>query len=774
MSPFPKPSIRRRTLVTLLGTAGLGVLVAGALFFGFLVRNSRQATHRDLGSLGGVLAYNAAPYVAFEDPGHAGKLLEGLRGRSDITRASILREDGSSLANYARGASSPAGTWPGDQQEGVREFAGHLVAVCPIRSSDGHMVGLLLLESNQAAFYSQVRLAAIAMAITLLALGGGILLLSLRLQRVLTGPVLVLANLAEAVAEKQDYGLRAASQATRELDILAGAFNDMLAKIQIQDELLADHLEQLARELQERKQAEAAQGESERKTRAIFDLSYGFVGLLSPQGLMLEANRTSLEFAGVTLEDVKGRPFWEGPWWQHSIEEQDRLRDAIERAARGELVRYESTHLGQDGTVHFVDFSLKPVRDEEGRVILVIPEGRDITERKKAEEELQLSVAQLLQAQKMEVVGRLAGGVAHDFNNMLGVILGRADLAMSLLEAGHPIQASLREIVKAAQHSADLTRQLLAFARKQTVAPRVLDLNATLEGMLQMLRRLIGEDIDLAWMPGAVLWPLRMDPSQIDQVLANLCVNARDAIQGVGRISIETRNATVDANFCAEHLGAVPGEYVLLTVTDTGCGITPEVLGHIFEPFFTTKGVGQGTGLGLSTVYGIIQQNGGFITVHSEPGQGCCFRICLPRTHATEPASPAEAVKAKLPVGRGELVLVVEDDESLLTLTRDALQSLQYRVVAMGTPGEALRLMDEGLDEVGLLISDVIMPGMNGRELAERLGQRKPGLKCLFVSGYSTDIIANQGFLLEGVAFLQKPFSIRDLAMKVREILDGA
>jgi len=340
------------------------------------------------------------------------------------------------------------------------------------------------------------------------------------------------------------------------------------------------------------------------------------------------------------------------------------------------------------------------------------------------------------------------------------------------LAQGLPAEAEdVEEILTAGQRGRDLTTQLLAFARKQTVAPRVLDLNRTVEGMLQMLRRLIGEDINLTWMPSAYLWPLHMDPSQIDQVLANLCVNARDAIQGVGRIHIETCNVSLDARFCKEHLGAVPGDHVLLTVSDTGCGMTPEVLEHIFEPFFTTKGVGQGTGLGLATVYGIVRQNEGFLTVHSEPGRGSSFRIYLPRTLAQESLSAADAIATQTPRGQGETLLVVEDNDSLLRLAFEALESLDYRVLAMGAPSEALALPEAALEGVSLLITDVVMPEMNGLELADRLCQRRPGLKCLFVSGYSADIMANQGFLPEGLAFLQKPLSIRNLAIKIREIL---
>jgi PAS domain S-box-containing protein len=767
-----KPSIRHRTLATLMGTAGAGILAASLVFFVFLVRNSHQTAQQDLGSLSTVLAYNVTPMLIFEDAGPAAKLLEGLRQRSDISRACILRGDGTILAAYSRNGLALDDLAAHRIQDGLDERAGRLVAGSPVRSTDGHVLGSLVLESDLGSFHRQVRWAALALAFAIVIIGVGLLLLSLRLQHALTDPLLKLADLAASISGKKDFGLRAERQKTRELDILANSFNSMLDKIQEQDRDLGVHLDQLARELQERKQAEAALRESERKTRAIFDLSFGLIGLLSPEGVLLEVNKTALEFAGVSAEEVVGRFLWQGPWWAHSLAEQERLRSAIQRAARGEILRYETTHLALDGTTHFVDFSLKPILNEEGVVTLLIPEGRDITERKQAETAKGHLQDQLLQSQKMEVVGRLAGGVAHDFNNMLGVIMGRADLALTRVQPGDPIVDSLHEIQKAAERSADLTRQLLAFARKQTVSPRTLDLNDTVEGMLKMLRRLLGEDIDLVWKPLPGLWPICMDPTQIDQLLANLCVNARDAIQGVGRICIETGHATADAEYCAAHFGARPGDYVLLSVRDDGCGMTPEVLEHIFEPFYTTKALGKGTGLGLATVYGIVQQNEGFIRVRTEPGQGSTFQIHLPRAAAV--AQPERLEQAKvLQRGRGETLLIVEDDESLCAFTREALESLGYRVLVAGTPEEALRFTKADLEEVPLLITDVVMPGMNGRDLAERICQQRPGLKCLFVSGYTADIIANQGVLLEGIAFLQKPYSIRELASRVREMLQS-
>jgi CheY-like chemotaxis protein len=327
----------------------------------------------------------------------------------------------------------------------------------------------------------------------------------------------------------------------------------------------------------------------------------------------------------------------------------------------------------------------------------------------------------------------------------------------------------LQQIHKAAERSADLTRQLLAFARKQTVAPQVLDLNNTVEGMLRLLRRLIGEDIDLAWLPGRELWPVKMDHSQLDQILANLCVNARDAIAGVGKVTIETANTVFDAEYCARHAGFVPGDYVLLAVSDNGCGMDAETLSRIFEPFFTTKEVGQGTGLGLASVYGAVTQNNGLINTYSEPGQGTTFKIYLPRHTDIVVQATAEPQQA---AARGsETVLLVEDEPMMLELTMSMLEQLGYTVLAARTPGEAMRLAREHSGSIDMLITDVVMPEMNGRDLAGNLLALYPGMKCLFMSGYTANVIAHHGVLDEGVHFLEKPFLMTDLAANIRKAL---
>ncbi len=395
----------------------------------------------------------------------------------------------------------------------------------------------------------------------------------------------------------------------------------------------------------------------------------------------------------------------------------------------------------------------------------------EIAERKREEEKRKKLEQQLFQAQKMESVARLAGGVAHDFNNMLSVIIGQAEMAIDQVGRTDPLCENLQEILKAGKRSADLTRQLLAFARKQTAIPGILDLNDTISSILKMLRRLIGEDIDLLCVPGLDLWKVKIDPSQVDQILANLVVNARDAVSGVGAITMRTENVVVDDSARAETPEFIPGEYVLLTVSDTGTGMSQEVRENIFEPFFTTKEVGKGTGLGLSTVYGIVKQNDGFIYVASEPGKGTTFEIYLPRFQAETAQVSSEEVVGKRPTGT-ETILLVEDDEAILNLTKKILERLGYTVLAAPTPRRAIHLVEEHPGDLHLLITDVVMPEMNGRQLAEELSAFRPNLKCLYMSGYTTDIITHRGLLEEGVNFIQKPFGSDDLAARVRQVLD--
>lgn len=663
------------------------------------------------------------------------------------------------------------------------------------------------------------------------------------------------------------------------------------------DKALANFIADLAENALSKRKADEAVRESEQKFHAIFNQSFQFFGILSIDGRVLEANKTSLDHLDLNEQDIIGVPFWETPWWTHSPEFQETLRNAVQEGGTGKLVRFEATHPSNQGKILHVDVSVKPVKDDDGKVKLLIAEGRDISvlkesekkiktqaeflqvlldampypvfykdrqarylgcnkafegfigisrehlagktvydiaprelaeeytrsdqallsqpgkqayesslqtssgqrydvifhkatfnapdgkpagivgsiidisERKQAEREKQKLQEQLLLTQKMESIGRLAGGVAHDFNNMLSVILGNAELSLLKMDSAHPLRPHLEEIRTAAEHSAELTRQLLAFARKQEVTPKEIDLNLAVGQMLAMLRRLVGEEIKLDWSPGHELWRIKIDPAQIDQILMNMTVNARDAIDGIGKIKMETRNLIADEPYCSLQVGLVPGDYVLMEITDNGCGMDRKTLDNIFEPFFTTKQEGTGTGLGLATVYGIVKQNCGIITAYSEPGKGTSFKIYFPRNKEKTALSKSTVAPITLPCGE-ETVLLVEDDVMLLKIVRVMLLKLGYKVLAASSPSESILLAREYDDDIHLLITDVIMPEMNGRELAGQLSDLYPRLKCLFMSGYTASVISSHGVLEKGIHFIQKPFSINTMASKLCEVLD--
>jgi PAS domain S-box-containing protein len=486
------------------------------------------------------------------------------------------------------------------------------------------------------------------------------------------------------------------------------------------------------------------------------------------EGRLLEVNDTYCRMSGYTEDELLAMRILDIEALESPPETAAHLQALI---AKGES-RFETRHRRKDGTQIDVEVRAQYKRPEPRQPAFFVAFIRDITDRKQADAERERLQGQLGQAQRLESVGRLAGGVAHDFNNMVGVIRGYTEMAIARVPDSDPLYADLQEVKTAADRSADLTRQLLAFARQQVAAPRVLDLNDTVEGALKMLRRLIGENIDVAWLPGPGVWPVRVDPAQVDQILANLCVNARDAVAGVGAITIESGNAVLDDSFCAEHPGSVPGEYVRLAVRDTGHGMSPDVMAHVFEPFYTTKAVGEGTGLGLATVYGIVKQNNGFIDVESSPGHGAVFTVYLPRS-----AGEAVGVIADRPAPvheRGsETVLVVEDEPGMLKMTATALTHLGYRVLAASTPEEALRLAANEEGRIDLLLTDVVMPQMNGRALSERIAGHYPGVRCLFMSGYSANIFGPQGILEDGVHFIQKPFTVGDLATAIRKAIEG-
>ncbi len=504
----------------------------------------------------------------------------------------------------------------------------------------------------------------------------------------------------------------------------------------------------LERDIAERKRTEEVLRASESKYRTLIENIPQKIFLKNGNSVYVSCNRNYANDLKIIPDDIAGKTDYN----LFPKELADKYRADDKRIMEsGQTEEIEEIYI-KDGSESWIRTIKTPIRDEKNTTIGVLGIFWDITERRRAEEERRKLQDQMIEAQKMESVGRLAGGVAHDFNNMLGVILGSAELALLQLDPTNPLYADIKEIKTAAQRSAELTRQLLAFARRQPVSRKVLDLNDTMVGMLKMLQRLIGEDINLVWNPGAGLWLVKMDPSQIDQILANLCVNARDAIAGAGQLVIETNNVVFDAPSCSRPEGLTSGEYVRLSVRDSGCGMDKETLAHLFEPFFTTKDIGKGTGLGLATVYGVVKQNEGYISVLSQPNHGTTFEIYFPR-HAARAEQDRRPTLAMSAIHGQETVLLVEDEPQLMKLIRMMLESLGYQVFSAVTPGEAIRLAEEHVGEVHLLMTDLVMPEMNGRDLSEQIQKRHSHVKSLFMSGYSADVIGTEGFLEEGIHF---------------------
>ena len=517
----------------------------------------------------------------------------------------------------------------------------------------------------------------------------------------------------------------------------------------------------------EERAAQALQ-ESESRLSAIFEQAAIGMADSSLDARFIRLNQRFCEIMGYSREELLGLTF------RQITHPDDLARDEqlVLQLLSGERGSFavEKRYLRKDGGVVWANLMLSLLRSASGEPLHFVAVVEEITGQKRAEEERRHLERQLLHAQKMESLGRLAGGVAHDFNNHLTVINGYCAMLLDEMGSGDPLREPVDEILLAGHRAAALTRQLLAFSRKQVAEPRVVSLNDLVADARKMLSRLIGDDVEIITHLDAELGSVVADSSQMNQVLMNLAINARDAMPDGGRIVMETTNIDIDEGYAAQHAGVEAGPYVLLSITDTGAGMTQEVVQHIFDPFFTTKEIGAGTGLGLSTVYGIVKQAGGWMWVNSEPGKGSTFKVYLPRAGAapeplTTPVLAAETLRGS------ETVLVVEDQPEVRKLTLAMLESQGYRLLQAASGSEALSLSERYPEPIHLLITDVVMPGMTGRELVTRLVALRPSLKTLYTSGYTANAIAHEGVLDAAVAYLPKPFSPAQLAAKVREVL---
>jgi PAS domain S-box-containing protein len=519
----------------------------------------------------------------------------------------------------------------------------------------------------------------------------------------------------------------------------------------------------------ERTQAEEALTISEARYREIVEGTDNLITEIDAKGLFTFVNETARKFYGLSPKECIGLSAFE------TVHPDDResTRNQFDEWMKNQgpaSVTFDNRIVSIAGEVRYMLWTSTLHFDDAGNVFSVKSIARDVTDSKQAEIEKEKLEDQLRQSHKMEAVGRLAGGVAHDFNNILTGINGYAEMLLQGMEPNNPMYSDIKEIRDAGLRAANLTAQLLAFSRKQIIAPKVIQPNDILQNSQNMLRRLIGEDIDLTFLPAKGLWQIKADPGQLDQILVNLAINARDAMPDGGKLTIETQNVKLDEEFCKAHANSLPGDYVMVIISDSGHGMEEETLNHVFEPFFSTKEKDKGTGLGLSTVYGIMKQNKGLAHVYSEQGMGTTFRLYFPAVTKKSEQVPQKEMKAYLT--GSETVVLVEDEQMVRILAKKVLEKQGYKVIEHAAAEPALINLEEHDDTIDLLLTDVIMPGINGKKLFEKLKEKRPNLKVLFMSGYTEDVIGHHGILEAGTEFLQKPFTIELLTRKVREVLD--
>ncbi|MBZ5553239.1 MAG: response regulator [Acidobacteriia bacterium] len=773
MHAFQAIPIKRKLTLIILVISFIALLLASGVVAVYDFIAFRRAMVSDLLALAQIVADNSTAALTFNDQQAASGTLASLKSKPHIISACLLTPDGKVFASYVREDAKGSFSPPSYEKDGFH-FSKHVLVLFHQVVLDREAIGTVYLQSDLQELSARLKRYGSVVLLVLLGSTLLVLVLSNRLQRVISDPILQLAQTARLVSMEKNYSVRAVKSTRDELGMLIDAFNDMLRQIQLRDAALQSahnelekRVEERTRELHQdiiqRKRAENELYRSQQMLQLILDNIPQRVFWKDKNLSYLGSNKAFLKDSGFeTVESIVGKSDFDMGWSVSA--EAHRVDDRQVMLSNTAKINFEEPLKLADGSSFWLRTSKIPLRDRDGQVIGVLGTCEDITEQKRLED-------QLRQAQKMEAVGRLAGGVAHDFNNLLTAISGYSELLLMKLDKSDPLRRNAEEIRKAGERAASLTRQLLAFSRRQVVQPEVLDLNHVIADMEKMLHRLIGEDIDLVFVAGKDLERVKADPGQMHQVIMNLSVNSRDAMPHGGKLILETHNVELDEHFVQKYAAAKPGPYVMLAVTDSGSGMTAEVQSHLFEPFYTTKEVGKGTGLGLSTVYGIVEQNEGFITVYSEMGHGTTIKVYLPCA-AEEVQDQKAALGQREVLGGSETVLLVEDEEGVRALAREILTMGGYKVLEAADGEAAIQMFDARKDSIGLVITDLVMPKMSGHELAQHISSLRPEVKILFVSGYTPEAIARKGILDPETMFLQKPFTPKSLARKVREVLD--
>jgi len=768
--------IKHKLVLICMITTASALLLASVTFIASELISLRHSMISNLDASAEAIGSNVKSALTFQDNKSADEILATLKAVTDIRTVIVYDARGNIFASYGMGNLTAPPPPPPPVGSDIDRFGLRGIDIYEPILLDDEPIGTVYIRADLTLFYSRV----IRYAITLFGVMGLCLLLSYllaaRLRRTVARPVEELAEIMGTISQDKDYSLRAPVRSRDEIGSLAEGFNDMVANIQAHESELKGYrknLEELVRrrtaqltdtnmqlqnELSVRRRAEKALAESEYLYRTVFETTGNANLIVGAEDMVIMVNTAFEKLSGYTRPEVEGRRKWTDFFAPDVLDQMRHYREQRKVSADGVPLAYETRFATKSGAFCDVYISTANVPDSSLSVASIL----DLTDFKHLE-------AQLYQAQKIEAIGQLAGGVAHDFNNILTAIIGYASLLRMNMASDNPMKAYADSVLTSAERAAHLTQGLLAFSRKQVIAPKPMKLNAAIKNVERLLARLMGEQIELKTAYGPEDITVFADAGQIEQVLMNFATNARDSMKDGGTFSITTEQ--VDDGAAGKGGPGKPGKYALITVSDTGGGMDEETAEHIFEPFFTTKGVGEGTGLGLSIVYGIIKQHNGYIEVQSEPGKGTTFRVYLPliKSEVAE-TQPKRVVQ---PMGGTETILLAEDDTQSRALIREVLERFGYTIIEAVDGEEAIEKFAEEKDRISLVILDVIMPRKDGRTTYDRIKEIDPAMKALFISGYTADIIHRKGIYEDNLNFLSKPVLPYDLATKVREILDS-